>query len=113
MVVNIVVGLTFLTVLAWLCYQYDRWATARHEAKYVYVPAERDPIPPAVRWEIHQRDGYRCVYCGEEGELQLDHVIPYSRGGPDTYENLVSACRTCNRTKGARTPQEARMEFIA
>lgn len=73
--------------------------------------AGRSPIPPSLRWEIHRRDGYRCVYCRGEGELQLDHVIPHSRGGEDTYENLVTACRNCNLLKGARTPQEAGMRI--
>lgn len=57
---------------------------------------------------VIERDGYACVYCGATGELTLDHVIPQSRGGSDTPENLVLACKSCNCSKGARTPNEWR-----
>ena len=58
---------------------------------------------------VLERDGFACVYCGcEGGNLQLDHVIPRSRGGADTPDNLVAACRSCNASKGAKTPQEWR-----
>lgn len=53
------------------------------------------------------RDGYTCVYCGVTGtSLQLDHVIPRSRGGADTPDNLVACCKRCNTSKGAKTPEE-------
>lgn len=53
------------------------------------------------------RDGHTCVYCGVTGvPLQLDHVIPRSRGGADTPDNLVACCRPCNTSKGAKTPEE-------
>lgn len=67
----------------------------------------RQPIPAELRWEVFRRDGFRCRYCGGDDEpLELDHIIPHSRGGQDTYDNLVAACTTCNRSKGARTPSE-------
>jgi hypothetical protein len=44
-------------------------------------------------------------------DLTLDHIMPRHRGGPHTWENLVSACRTCNHRKGGRTPEEARMRL--
>lgn len=60
--------------------------------------------------EIFRRDEYRCQYCGRySAHLTIDHVIPRDRGGQFTWENLVSACPTCNRLKGNRTPQEAGM----
>lgn len=53
------------------------------------------------------RDGYTCVYCGVTGvPLQLDHVMPRSRGGADTPDNLVACCKSCNTSKGAKTPEE-------
>lgn len=58
---------------------------------------------------IFQRDGNRCVYCGLSADLTLDHVIPKSRGGSHEPENLVTACRPCNSSKGARTPEEWRV----
>jgi hypothetical protein len=45
-------------------------------------------------------------------DLTLDHVFPKSRGGPKTWENIVSCCHACNENKGARTPQEANMKLI-
>ena len=64
---------------------------------------------------IFLRDGYQCQYCGEfltAKELTLDHVLPESRGGPSTWENLVSACRDCNGRKSNMTPEEAGMVLL-
>jgi 5-methylcytosine-specific restriction endonuclease McrA len=66
-----------------------------------------------TRKEIFARDGWQCVYCARQTrDLTLDHVVPRHRGGPHTWENLVSACRTCNHRKAGRTPQEARMSML-
>lgn len=48
---------------------------------------------------IHKRDGNRCVYCGGSENLTIDHVIPKSRGGQHTWDNLVTACMKCNNKK--------------
>lgn len=67
-------------------------------------PARR-PIPMRLRFGVMQRDKFRCVYCGakpDAAELQLDHVVPYSQGGADTIENLVTACPDCNNGRGTR-----------
>lgn len=64
----------------------------------------RTPIDPQLRWAIYKRDGYACAYCGGDDQLELDHIQPVSQGGEDTWENLVTSCRTCNASKGARTP---------
>jgi 5-methylcytosine-specific restriction endonuclease McrA len=64
------------------------------------------------RVNIYARDGYRCQYCGAKctiAELTYDHVIPRSRGGRTTWENIVSCCYDCNAEKANRTPAEARM----
>ena len=69
----------------------------------------------ATRKNIYWRDKYTCQYCGEKqsyGNLTLDHVIPKSRGGLGGWENLVSACMTCNQKKGSRTPSEACMGLL-
>lgn len=59
------------------------------------------------RSAVVQRDGEGCRYCGASNDdMTLDHVIPRSRGGPDDISNLALACRPCNSSKGARTPQE-------
>ena len=53
-----------------------------------------------LRAAVFRRDGYTCVYCREKGgPLECDHIIPRSRGGTNTKENLATACRRCNRSK--------------
>lgn len=67
-------------------------------------------IPPRIRRAVIERDWQGCVYCGgdpfADGDIELDHVMPASRGGRDTLDNLLVACRPCNRSKGALLPQE-------
>ena len=80
--------------------------------EYAKVPFK---TPQATRKNIFTRDGYRCMYCGAHkggSELELEHVIPKSRGGKKSWENLVSACRKCNSRKNDRTPEEAGMPLI-
>ncbi len=63
---------------------------------------------------VHIRDRYTCQYCGErpsKRELTLDHVFPRHRGGPTSWENIVTACSPCNLRKGGRTPPEAKMRL--
>jgi 5-methylcytosine-specific restriction endonuclease McrA len=67
------------------------------------------------RTRILARDGYRCQYCGTRGgtfDLTIDHILPVSRGGSTSPDNLVSACFACNQRKGDRTPEEARMPLL-
>jgi 5-methylcytosine-specific restriction endonuclease McrA len=66
------------------------------------------------RKNILMRDRYTCQYCHKtlpSGELTLDHVIPRSRAGDTTWENLVACCHPCNNRKGCRTPDEAGMKL--
>lgn len=86
--------------------------------RYINVPRR------GARWTrrgVLQRDGYRCIYCGRQaGESQkgqplakndftVDHIIPRSRGGRNTWGNTACACPVCNHRKGDRTPHEAGM----
>jgi 5-methylcytosine-specific restriction endonuclease McrA len=67
------------------------------------------------RVNIYARDNYRCQYCAQKctpDELTYDHVVPRSKGGRTTWENIVSACYTCNRRKANRTPAEAGMKLL-
>ena len=62
------------------------------------------------RREVFIRDSYRCQYCGKNTrDLTLDHVVPRSRGGLHTWQNVASACKRCNHRKAGRTPREANM----
>ncbi|MEZ4494299.1 MAG: HNH endonuclease [Dehalococcoidia bacterium] len=66
-----------------------------------------------TRREVFNRDNWMCQYCGRPGkDLTLDHVMPRHRGGPHTWENLVSACKQCNHRKAGRTPSEAGMRLL-
>jgi 5-methylcytosine-specific restriction endonuclease McrA len=68
-----------------------------------------------TRMNIYWRDFYRCQYCREkfhQSKLTLDHVVPKSRGGKKSWENLVTCCQRCNQKKGDKTPLEASMELF-
>lgn len=72
-----------------------------------YVAQDR---PPAfTRFNLFLRDSFSCQYCRAAEELTFDHVVPRSRGGRTTWENIVTACARCNLHKGGRTPAEAHM----
>ncbi len=80
---------------------------------YAKVPKKR---PKLCARTIRERDGNRCQYTGallrpEEGSL--DHVVPRSRGGPDTWENLVWAAKNVNQRKGNRLPHEAGLKLLS
>lgn len=63
--------------------------------------------------EIFRRDSFTCQYCGKKAKgLTIDHIIPRHRGGEHSWSNLVTACPECNRKKGGRTLQEAKMTLL-
>jgi 5-methylcytosine-specific restriction endonuclease McrA len=65
-----------------------------------------------TRREVFIRDGYTCQYCGHQAsDLTLDHVVPRHRGGPHTWDNLVTACKACNHKKGGKLLEEARLRL--
>ena len=63
----------------------------------------KSPIPTELRWAVFRRDNYTCRQCGLQEDLQADHVVPESKGGPTTMANLQTLCGGCNRKKGNRT----------
>ena len=68
------------------------------------------------RLNIYARDRFQCQYCGERKqteELTFDHVMPRSRGGTTTWENIVACCIACNSQKANRTPAEAAMRLLS
>jgi hypothetical protein len=80
-------------------------------SNWEYDQKYRDRPPLAIwriiRERIFSRDDYTCQYCGSRGvSLQCDHVIPVSRGGSNDDSNLVTACKPCNLSKHAKTPEE-------
>lgn len=69
----------------------------------------------ADRMILYARDRHICAYCGvihEPRVLTIDHVLPKSKGGKNTWVNCVTACKPCNHRKGNRTPEEARMQLL-
>jgi 5-methylcytosine-specific restriction endonuclease McrA len=79
---------------------------------YEYLPRTRVRFS---RFNIYARDENTCQYCGtrfHRAELNLDHVVPRSRGGSTSWENVVCSCVACNLRKGGRTPDEAGMRLL-
>lgn len=70
---------------------------------------KKDYIPKNLRKSVIERDGYYCVYCDDDlkdQEIHLDHIIPESRGGTTTRDNLQVTCRKCNLSKGTLSEAE-------
>jgi hypothetical protein len=69
-------------------------------------PIKRKPIKPSLRFEILKRDDYRCQMCGvtakDGATLEIDHILPVSKGGTNDPDNLQVLCRDCNAGKGAQ-----------
>ena len=95
-------------------------------SEHVHSPSVTLPLPSIVklrdyvshnkmdviltRRNLMVRDDHQCQYCHtKKGPLTLDHVLPKNRGGGDAWDNLVTACQSCNHKKGDRTPEEAKM----
>lgn len=75
-----------------------------------YIPTMRRPA--FTRFNVFLRDAFGCQYCGDRfptPDLTFDHVIPRSRGGRTTWENVVTACGECNLRKGSKLPRECGM----
>jgi 5-methylcytosine-specific restriction endonuclease McrA len=76
--------------------------------RYVVTKWRYTAGPAWSRTGVLARDGYRCAYCGGHATT-VDHILPRSRGGRNTWLNTVAACDGCNQRKGDRTPAEAGM----
>jgi 5-methylcytosine-specific restriction endonuclease McrA len=77
-----------------------------------YVRVPRDTHRRKItRRAVFARDDWTCQYCGARGNLTVDHVIPRSKGGSSTWENIVASCAPCNRRKGDALPRQAGMEL--
>jgi HNH endonuclease len=114
-------------------FDFESWAELQvevhHESiglinKFIRVPRvllllAYDRLPKRMvrfsRYNIYLRDRDTCQYCGEKfskSELNLDHVIPRSRGGLTTWDNVVCSCIDCNRRKGGLLPEESGMHLL-
>jgi len=69
----------------------------------------QDRNPAFTRFNVFLRDGFKCTYCHATEDLTFDHVIPRSKGGRTSWDNIVAACSPCNLRKGGRMPKDAQM----
>jgi 5-methylcytosine-specific restriction endonuclease McrA len=75
-----------------------------------FVKVPRDTHRRKItRRAVFARDGWTCQYCGSRSNLTVDHVIPRSKGGPSSWENIVASCAPCNRRKGDHLPRQVGM----
>lgn len=76
--------------------------------RYIVFPYKKVPL---TRHNIFKRDDFKCLYCGSDRNLTLDHVLPRSRGGGNSWNNLATCCTKCNSLKDNKTPEEADMKL--
>lgn len=72
-----------------------------------YVHPQR--VPAFTRFNVFLRDLFECQYCGSPKDLTFDHILPRSRGGRTTWENITTACAPCNLKKGGAMPRQSGM----
>lgn len=83
------------------------WPSVIRLNRYIQVPYKKVIL---TRKNILKRDNFKCGYCGRSDlPLTVDHIIPRARGGEDVWDNLITACVSCNNRKGDRTPDEANL----
>jgi 5-methylcytosine-specific restriction endonuclease McrA len=78
-----------------------------------YVRVPRRTTMRITRRAVFARDRHRCQYCGSERHLTVDHVVPRSKGGLDTWDNVVTSCAPCNRKKADRPPHLAGLRLVS
>lgn len=83
---------------------------------HAVLKARAHYIPPLNNQALFARDAHMCMYCGSQFSdrgLSRDHILPLSKGGNDSWKNVVTACKRCNNRKAGRTPEQAGMELLA
>lgn len=102
------IGIVFSGFPSFLPALADRWPLAPMFGPVAKARPSAE-VWRSIRLRIFERDDFTCQYCGARGvPLECDHVTPVAQGGTNDDENLVAACRDCNRAKGARTPEQWR-----
>lgn len=80
--------------------------------EYIKLPLSKLREIKPSRAMIYKRDNNKCQYCGATRKLTIDHVVPKSKGGQDTWDNLVVACSSCNTKKGDKLLEQSGMKLI-
>ncbi|WP_253188500.1 HNH endonuclease [Leptolyngbya sp. 'hensonii'] len=75
-------------------------------------PERHSKLPPVNQREVFRRDNHTCQYCGSTKHLTLDHIIPRSKGGTHTWDNVVTACEKCNSGKGDSRSERLRQRLL-
>ena len=98
---NPTITVTFISLI--FMYYYVKFLTkCAKKRKLRYTTYVREPVPLNIRQAVYTRDGYRCVYCDSPLNLEIDHIIPLSKGGPNHIDNYQTLCKYCNRKKSAK-----------
>ena len=100
-------------------YRFVHSANVKFAVPDILVLSKYDKLPKRdvkfTRDNIFQRDAYKCAYCGRRFKrdlLSIDHIVPKSKGGDNTWRNTISSCKVCNNTKADRTPSQAGMPLL-
>ncbi len=88
------------------------WPVVLRLIRYVKTTFLYARTPAWSKRGVLRRDRHRCAYCANEADT-VDHLVPQSRGGPNTWLNTVAACTRCNNLKADRTPREAGMRLLS
>lgn len=108
---------------AWRCQEwrlkYASQVDTQHIPPSAFLARVKRRVVDSERWHVMRRDRETCVYCGwSQGRscgmpatIHIDHIVPFSRGGESTRENLVCSCSRCNLYKRDRTPEEAGLQI--
>jgi len=89
---------------------------ATYGNNHALAKAREHYVPPLNNHTLFKRDANLCMYCGQRfsaRELSREHVTPLSRGGTDTWNNVVASCKRCNNHKAGRTPEESGLQLLA
>lgn len=94
--------------------RYGPWGmpTVVKLVRYIVTKWRYTAGPSWSRAGVLRRDNFTCSYCNSRTGITVDHVIPTSKGGKNTWTNTVASCDSCNQRKGNRTPQEAGMVLL-
>ena len=86
-------------IVRWIAEEAGATLTKDSHPQKLYT---KKKISTSLRLRIYKRDGYKCLKCGSEDNLTIDHIHPESKGGVHTEENLQTLCRPCNTRKGVK-----------